>query len=136
VGTWHGSRPLFIRGGESTYTKVLGMEFPSTQPGERWIFSSYCQRQSEPIEVVRGRNLHYLVTDAMTGVVQMLRAVLTRIPACPNICTTPVIASVPNNADCGPRNDFDAAQIVAGNTGKSNAPPGWLMGIPSTKTLV
>ena len=62
---------LFIRGGESNYTKVLVDGIPINQIGGVQDFGSIVSDNLNRIEVVRGPQSALFGTDAMTGVVQL-----------------------------------------------------------------
>ena len=62
---------LFVRGGESDYTKVLLDGIPLNQPGGAFEFSSLAATDLDHIEVVRGPQSALFGSDAMTGVVQI-----------------------------------------------------------------
>ena len=71
---------LFLRGGESNYTKVLLDGIPLNEPGGTFDFGSVTTENLERIEVVRGAQSALFGSDAMSGVVQMFT---TRAPAGP-----------------------------------------------------
>ena len=62
---------LFIRGGESDYTKVLVDGIPINEPGGAQDFSGITATNLSRIEIVRGPQSALFGTDAMTGVVQI-----------------------------------------------------------------
>jgi vitamin B12 transporter len=62
---------LFIRGGESDYTKVLVDGIPINEPGGTQDFSGISADNLRRIEIVRGPQSALFGTDAMTGVVQI-----------------------------------------------------------------
>ena len=62
---------LFIRGGDSTFAKVLVDGVPLNQPGGFFDFSDVTADGLERIEIVRGPQSALFGTDAMTGVVQL-----------------------------------------------------------------
>lgn len=62
---------LFIRGGESDYTKVLVDGIPINEPGGAQDFSGISAANLSRIEIVRGPQSALFGTDAMTGVVQI-----------------------------------------------------------------
>jgi vitamin B12 transporter len=62
---------LFVRGGESNYTKVLLDGIPLNEPGGTFNFSNVTSEHLERIELVRGAQSALFGSDAMAGVVQM-----------------------------------------------------------------
>lgn len=62
---------LFMRGGESNYTKVLLDGVPLNEPGGTFDFSNLSSENLDRIEIVRGANSALFGSDAMTGVIQL-----------------------------------------------------------------
>ena len=62
---------LFVRGGESNYTKVLLDGVPLNEPGGAFNLSNISTDNLERIEFVRGANSALYGSDAMTGVIQL-----------------------------------------------------------------
>lgn len=62
---------LFMRGGESSYTKVLLDGIPLNEPGGTFNFSNLSTANLERVEVVRGAQSSLFGSDAMTGVIQL-----------------------------------------------------------------
>jgi outer membrane cobalamin receptor len=62
---------LFVRGGESNYTKVLLDGIPLNEPGGAFDFSNLTTQNLERVEFVRGANSALYGSDAMTGVIQL-----------------------------------------------------------------
>jgi vitamin B12 transporter len=62
---------LFVRGGESNYTKVLVDGVPINEPGGAFNLSNVTTENVERVEFVRGANSALFGSDAMTGVVQL-----------------------------------------------------------------
>jgi vitamin B12 transporter len=62
---------LFLRGGESNYTKVLLDGIPLNEPGGVYNFSSISAEHLDRIEIVRGAQSALFGSDAMAGVIQM-----------------------------------------------------------------
>ena len=62
---------LFVRGGESNYTKVLLDGVPLNEPGGAFNLSNVSTENLERIEFVRGANSALYGSDAMTGVIQL-----------------------------------------------------------------
>jgi len=62
---------LFMRGGESSYTKVLLDGVPLNEPGGTFNFSNLSTANLERVEVVRGAQSSLFGSDAMTGVIQL-----------------------------------------------------------------
>lgn len=72
TGSFGGVTSLFLRGGESDYTKVLVDGVPVNQPGGAIDLASLSVEQVERIEVLRGPASVLYGSDAVTGVVQIL----------------------------------------------------------------
>ncbi len=62
---------IFVRGGESDYTKVLLDGIPMNDPGGAFDFGSLSSANLQRIEVVRGPQSALFGSDAMAGVVQL-----------------------------------------------------------------
>jgi len=62
---------LFVRGGESNYTKVLLDGIPLNEPGGTFNLSNVTTEDLDRVEFVRGANSALYGSDAMTGVVQL-----------------------------------------------------------------
>jgi outer membrane cobalamin receptor len=62
---------LFVRGGESNYTKVLLDGIPLNEPGGAFNMSNITTENLERVEFIRGANSAIYGSDAMTGVVQL-----------------------------------------------------------------
>ena len=62
---------LFVRGGESNYTKVLLDGIPLNEPGGAFNLSNVTTENLERVEFVRGANSALYGSDAMTGVIQL-----------------------------------------------------------------
>jgi outer membrane cobalamin receptor len=62
---------LFVRGGESDYTKVLIDGIPINEPGGYFDFSSLTANDLDHIEIVRGPQSALFGSDAMAGVLQI-----------------------------------------------------------------
>jgi vitamin B12 transporter len=71
TGAPGGVTSLYVRGGESDYTKVLLDGIPLNQPGGYFDFSSLSTANTERIEVVRGPQSALYGSDAIAGVVQI-----------------------------------------------------------------
>jgi vitamin B12 transporter len=71
TGDIGGITSLFMRGGESDYTKVLIDGIPVNQPGGLYDFSHLVTDNVSRIEVVRGPQSAVFGSDAITGVVQI-----------------------------------------------------------------
>lgn len=63
---------MFVRGGESNYTKVLLDGIPLNEPGGAFNLSNVTTENLERVEFVRGANSALYGSDAMTGVIQLL----------------------------------------------------------------
>jgi vitamin B12 transporter len=62
---------LFVRGGESNYTKVLLDGIPLNEPGGAFDLSNVTSANLDRVEFVRGANSALYGSDAMTGVIQL-----------------------------------------------------------------
>ena len=62
---------LFVRGGESNYTKVLLDGVPLNEPGGAFNMSNVTTGNLERVEFIRGANSAVYGSDAMTGVLQL-----------------------------------------------------------------
>jgi outer membrane cobalamin receptor len=71
TGAPGGVTSLFVRGGDSNYTKVLLDGVPLNDPGGAFDFSNITSENLDRIEFVRGADSALYGTDAMTGVVQL-----------------------------------------------------------------
>jgi vitamin B12 transporter len=71
TGSYGGTTSLFIRGGESKYTKVLIDGVPVNDAGGAFDFSSLTTDNVERIEIVRGPASVLYGSDAVAGVVQL-----------------------------------------------------------------
>jgi vitamin B12 transporter len=70
-GSYGGVTSLFLRGGESRYTKVLIDGVPVNAPGGFFDFSHLTMDNIDRIEVVRGPGSVMYGADAVTGIVQI-----------------------------------------------------------------
>jgi vitamin B12 transporter len=71
TGSYGGATSLFIRGGESKFTKVLLDGVPLNEAGGAYDLSTLSTDNLERIEVVRGPVSVLYGSDAMAGVVQL-----------------------------------------------------------------
>ena len=71
TGSYGGVTSLFIRGGESKFTKVLVDGVPVNDAGGAFDFSSLSTDNLDRIEIVRGPASVLYGSDAMAGVVQL-----------------------------------------------------------------
>ena len=71
TGSFGGATSLFLRGGQSGYTRVLLDGVPLNQPGGAFDFGSLTTAGIERVEVVRGPSSVLYGTDAVTGVIQI-----------------------------------------------------------------
>lgn len=62
---------LFVRGGESTYNKVLIDGIPLNEPGGAFNFANFSPENIERIEVLRGAHSALFGSDAMASVIQI-----------------------------------------------------------------
>ncbi|TAK14175.1 MAG: TonB-dependent receptor [Acidobacteria bacterium] len=69
-----GQTSLFLRGGESTYTKVLLDGIPLNEPGGTFNFAGLTTTNLSRVEVVRGAQSALFGSDAMSGVIQLVTA--------------------------------------------------------------
>ena len=67
-----GVTSLFVRAGESNYTKVLLDGIPLNEPGGAFNLSNITTENLERVEFVRGANSALYGSDAMTGVIQLI----------------------------------------------------------------
>ena len=74
-----GQASLFVRGGESSYNKVLIDGVPVNDPGGFYDFGVTPMNNIERLEVVRGPESTIYGTDAMTSVVQLWTATGTTL---------------------------------------------------------
>src|SRR5947208_2350998 len=70
-GSYGAVTSLFLRGGESRYTKVLIDGVPVNAPGGSFDFSHLTTDNIERIEIVRGPASVLYGADAVTGIVQI-----------------------------------------------------------------
>jgi outer membrane cobalamin receptor len=81
TGRRGGMASLFVRGGESTYKKVLVDGVPVNEPGGTFNFGLVPMEQVDRLEMVRGAESTLYGSDAMTSVVQLqTRSGSTRTP--------------------------------------------------------
>jgi vitamin B12 transporter len=71
TGSYGASTSLFVRGGESKYTKVLIDGVPVNDAGGAFDFSTLTTDNIDRIEIVRGPASVLYGSDAMAGVVQL-----------------------------------------------------------------
>ena len=76
---------LFVRGGESSYNKVLLDGIPLNEPGGTFNFSNLTTDFVERVEVVRGAQSALFGSDAMASVVQMVSSAPPRGVSHPSI---------------------------------------------------
>ena len=65
---------VFVRGGESTYNKVLLDGVPLNEPGGTFNFATLSPENIERIEVLRGAHSALFGSDAMASVIQLFSA--------------------------------------------------------------
>jgi vitamin B12 transporter len=81
AGQRGGISSLFVRGGESTYNKVIVDGVAVDNPGETFDFGTLPLTQADRIEFVRGAQSTLYGSDAMTSVIQVwTRTGSTNIP--------------------------------------------------------
>jgi vitamin B12 transporter len=81
AGQRGGISSLFVRGGESTYNKVIVDGVAIDNPGETFDFGTLPLAQADRVEFVRGAQSTLYGSDAMTSVVQVwTRTGSTRVP--------------------------------------------------------
>jgi outer membrane cobalamin receptor len=81
TGQRGGLTSLFVRGGESTYNKVIIDGVPVNEPGGTFDFGVVSTAQIDRIELLRGSQSTLYGSDAMTSVVQVFsRNGTTRVP--------------------------------------------------------
>lgn len=71
-GSFGAQTSVFLRGGESDYTKVLIDGVPLNQPGGAFDFAGVTIDNLERVEVLRGPASVLYGSDAVTGVVQLI----------------------------------------------------------------
>ena len=71
AGQRGGISSLFVRGGESTYNKVIVDGVAVDNPGETFDFGTLPLAQADRVEFVRGAQSTLYGSDAMTSVVQV-----------------------------------------------------------------
>ncbi len=67
-----GVTALFVRGGDSTYNKVLLDGMPLNEPGGTFNFSNLTTTSLERVELVRGAQSALFGSDAMSSVLQLV----------------------------------------------------------------
>jgi vitamin B12 transporter len=72
TGAPGGVTSLFVRGGESSYNKVLLDGIPLNEPGGTFNFSALSTDNLERLEIVRGAQSALFGSDAMSSVVQLI----------------------------------------------------------------
>jgi outer membrane cobalamin receptor len=81
TGQRGGLTSLFVRGGDSTYNKVIIDGVPVNEPGGTFDFGVISLPQVDRIELLRGSQSTLYGSDAMTSVVQVFsRTGTTRVP--------------------------------------------------------
>jgi outer membrane cobalamin receptor len=81
AGQRGGLASLFVRGGDSTYNKVIVDGVTINEPGGTFDFGTLPLAQADRVEFVRGAQSTLYGTDAMTSVVQVwTRAGSTQVP--------------------------------------------------------
>src|ERR1700692_1898227 len=81
TGQRGGLASLFVRGGESTYNKVIVDGVAIDNPGETFDFGTLPLTQADRVEFVRGTQSTLYGSDAMTSVLQVwTRTGSTRVP--------------------------------------------------------
>jgi vitamin B12 transporter len=71
TGAPGGVTSIFVRGGESNYTKVLLDGVPLNEPGGAFNFSDITTENLDRVEFIPGANSALFGSDAMTGVIQL-----------------------------------------------------------------
>jgi len=72
TGAPGGVASLFVRGGESSYNKVLLDGIPLNEPGGTFNFSNLTTDNLDRVEIVRGAQSALFGSDAMSSVVQLI----------------------------------------------------------------
>lgn len=72
VGSFGGQTSVFVRGGQSNYTKVLVDGVPVNESGGAFDFATLTTDNIERIEVVRGPSSVVWGSDAVTGVINLI----------------------------------------------------------------
>lgn len=81
TGSYGGATSLFVRGGESKFTKVLVDGVPVNEAGGAFDFSSLTTDNIDRIEIVRGPASVLYGSDAVAGVVQLFTRAGTARPS-------------------------------------------------------
>lgn len=71
AGQWGGLASLFVRGGESTFNKVIIDDVPINEPGGTFNFGVSPMGGVDRLELLRGAQSTLYGSDAMTSVVQV-----------------------------------------------------------------
>jgi vitamin B12 transporter len=98
-----GQTSLFLRGGDSTYTKVLLDGIPLNEPGGTFNFSGLTTANLARVEVVRGAQSALYGSDAMSGVIQLVTA--------KGAAAKPAVAG---NVEAGSYGTYRAAGAIGG----------------------
>ena len=107
TGAPGGVTTLFVRGGESNYTKVLLDGVPVNEPGGAFNLNNITTANLERVEFVPGANSALFGSDAMTGVIQLFtRRGRTAVP------------QVDARFEAGSFNTARAAAGIAGRTSR------------------
>jgi len=72
VGGFGNITSMFVRGGESSYNKVLLDGIPLNEPGGTFDFSNVTTQSLDRVELVRGAHSALFGTDAMASVVHLV----------------------------------------------------------------
>jgi vitamin B12 transporter len=115
---------LFVRGGESNYTKVLLDGVPLNEPGGTFNLNNITTENVERVEFVPGANSALFGSDAMTGVIQLFtRRGRTATPQIDARFETGSFNTVRASAGIAGRRDrFDYSAAVAGVTTDNQVP--------------
>ena len=98
---------VFVRGGESTYNKVLLDGMPLNEPGGAFNFASLSPEHIERIEVLRGAHSALFGSDAMASVIHLF-----------SVRPEPGRARVNLTVDAGTYNTAHLAGGIGGRTGR------------------
>jgi vitamin B12 transporter len=100
---------VFVRGGDSSYNKVLLDGIPINEPGGTFNFSNLTTDQLERVELVRGAESALFGSDAMASVIQLF----TRRASAPVAATF--------SAGAGSHDTFRTGASLSGRRGRGDA---------------
>jgi vitamin B12 transporter len=104
-----GVTSLFVRGGESSYNKVLIDGIPINEPGGTFNFSNLTTDNLDRVEIVRGAQSALYGSDAMASVVQLFTKRANVLDAHPQVA---------GGIEGGTYSTYDATASVSGAAGR------------------